>query len=79
MIRLTSQCNIAVAPESLAAVQAVRAKIDPAAGTAVSAAKDIISARSAKGEPLPPLPRFADPLDRIMIKTNSPLVTPVVR
>ncbi len=46
-MRLVSQCAVAVAPDALAAVQAVVAKLDPNLGDSGSSAK---SAKSAKGE-----------------------------
>ena len=46
-MRLVSQCAVAVAPDALAAVQAVVAKLDPNLGDSGSSAK---SSKSAKGE-----------------------------
>ena len=46
-MRLVSQCAVAVAPDALAAVQAVVAKLDPNLGETGSSAK---SSKSAKGE-----------------------------
>lgn len=49
-MRLVSQCAVAVAPDSLAAVQAVVAKLDPNSGESGSSAK---SAKSGDGEAKP--------------------------
>lgn len=56
-MRLISQCAVAVAPDALASVQAVIAKIDPAGGTAAT-----VSSKDAKAGPAQP-PAWPNPLD----------------
>ena len=58
-MRLVSQCAVAVAPDALAAVQAVMAKLDPSLGDAGSSAK---SAKGAK-EPVGEVAGMPNPLD----------------
>ena len=47
-LRLISQCAVAVAPDALAEVQAVLAKLDPNSGKAGHSAKGVVDAKSAK-------------------------------
>lgn len=49
-MRLVSQCAVAVAPDALAAVQAVMAKLDPNLGEAGSSAKSAKGAKDPGGE-----------------------------
>ncbi|WAC18606.1 hypothetical protein OVA24_15345 [Luteolibacter sp. SL250] len=67
-LRLISQCAIAAVPDSLAAVQAVLARLDPGSGESGYSSKSSKSAKSAKsGKEIipPPPPRvIGDPLDR---------------
>jgi hypothetical protein len=52
-MRLISQCAVAVAPDALASVQAVIAKLDPAAGTAATvSSKDAKDAKDAQAAPV---------------------------
>lgn len=59
-MRLISQCAVAVAPDALASVQAVVAKIDPAGGTAAT-----VSSKDAKGGAVAPPKEdlYGNPLD----------------
>jgi hypothetical protein len=57
-MRLISQCAVAVAPDALASVQAVVAKLDPAAGTAAT-----VSSKDAKAAPATQPPVSPNPLD----------------
>ncbi|MBC8125991.1 MAG: hypothetical protein H8M99_02430 [Gloeobacteraceae cyanobacterium ES-bin-144] len=61
-MRIVSQCAIAAMPDSIAAVQALLAKIDPNAGEAGSSAKSAKSGKDAKVATIitPPIP---NPLD----------------
>lgn len=58
-MRLVSQCAVAVAPDSLAAVQAVMAKLDPNLGEGSSAK----SSKDAKGGPAGEVASMPNPLD----------------
>jgi len=49
-MRLVAQCAVAVAPDALAAVQAVVAKLDPNLGESGASAKSAKSAKTAGGE-----------------------------
>jgi len=70
-LRLISQCAIAAIPDSLGAVQAVLARLDPGSGESGYSSK---SAKSGKEIIPPPPPRviIGDPLDR----PRYPLVPP---
>lgn len=67
-MRIISQCAIAAVPESLAAVQAVLAKLDPnsgESGRSAKSGKEVISAKSAKKAEVSPAPKkdSGNPLD----------------
>lgn len=49
-MRLIAQCAIAVAPDALAEVQAVLAKLDPNAGDSGQSAKSVKSGKASNGE-----------------------------
>jgi hypothetical protein len=71
-MRIASQCAIATMPESVAAVQALLARLDPNSGNAeVYSSKSAKSAKSAKvavvAEPAP------NPLDRLYFPPIYPL------
>ncbi len=73
-LRLISQCAIAAVPDSLAAVQAVLARLDPGSGESGTSSKSAKSAKSGKEIIPPPPPRviIGDPLDR----PRYPIVPP---
>jgi len=61
-MRLISQCAVAVAPDALAEVQAVLAKLDPNRGESSASAKAAPSAKSSK-TPLGEVAAMPNPLD----------------
>jgi hypothetical protein len=81
-MRLISQCAIATAPDALAYVQEVMARLDPSAGEKGLSAKSAKSAKDAKGvvEPLPASTTPADPLDIpiVIVPPLPPIITPPV-
>jgi hypothetical protein len=79
-MRLIAQCAIAVAPDALAEVQAVLAKLDPNAGESGQSAK---SAKSAKGEksPIGEVAAMPNPLDfpgKTRIPPLFPFFPPII-
>jgi hypothetical protein len=74
-MRMISQCAIASMPESVAAVQALLAKIDPNAGeTASYSSKSAKSAKSAKVATASML-STPNPLDRLVMPVMVPIIT----
>ena len=61
-MRLISQCAVAVAPDALAQVQAVLAKLDPNSGKAGHSAKSAKDAKDAKA-PVGEVAAMPNPLD----------------
>lgn len=72
-MRIISQCAIAVAPDSLAAIQAILAKLDPNGGESASSAKsaksskDVVAAATSEAEKPP------DPLAQPLVYWIPPL------
>lgn len=62
-MRMISQCAIAAMPESLSAVQAVLAKLDPNSGDTSSSSKGSKSGKDAKAAFVTPPPEPPNPLD----------------
>lgn len=75
-MRLISQCAVAIAPDALANVQAVMAKIDPSSGEAAPRKSDSKNAKDAKGPGTQP-PPAANPLDFPGSTFGGP--TPLIR
>ena len=71
-MRLVSQCAIATMPESITAVQALLAKLDPNSGDESPSSKSSKSAKSAKVAAAVSIPP-PDPLDRPYLPPTPPL------
>ena len=73
-MRIVSQCAIASMPESITAVQALLAKIDPNCGdAAVYSSKSAKSAKSAKMATI--VAATPNPLDRFYMPVMTPIIT----
>ena len=70
-MRMVSQCAIATMPESITAVQALLAKLDPNSGDESASSKDSKSAKSAKVAAIVSSPP-PDPLDRPYLPPSPP-------
>jgi hypothetical protein len=75
-MRIISQCAIASMPESVTAVQALLAKIDPNSGNAaVYSSKSAKSAKSPKSAKVAAVSSSPNPLDRFYTPIFTPIIT----